>query len=160
MKGQAAFHEAFGKVSELRSIIEDGTPVLGLTATANPEMRGRLMKYLCMKSGTAQIVVSPNRNNIRFSVFKADAQLSCFEWIVSMIQEKKEETPYTIISCKTVNDIVLVLNFFLSQLGQSVYVDGSEPPQERSLLGVYYSQTPKNAKDKITSSFECIKGNI
>jgi hypothetical protein len=41
---------------------------------------------------------------------------------------KKEETPYTIIFCKTVNDIVLVLNFFLSQLGQSVYVDGSEPP--------------------------------
>lgn len=140
--------------------MKDGTPVLGLTATVNPEMRARLMKYLCMKSGTKLIVVSPNRDNIRFTVLKADTQMSCFKWIVSMIQEQREETPYTIIFCKTVNDIVLVLNFFLTQLGQSVYVDGDEPAQERCLLGVYYSQTPKNAKDKITSSFECIKGNI
>ena len=66
-----------------------GTPVLGLTATANPEMRACLMKYLCMKSGTKPIVVSPNRDNIQFTVMKADTQMSCFKWIVSMIQEKK-----------------------------------------------------------------------
>jgi superfamily II DNA helicase RecQ len=95
-----------------------------------------------MKSGTAQIVVSPNRDNIRFSVFKADTQMSCFEWIVSMIQEKKEETPYTIIFCKTVNDIVLVLNFFLSQLGQSVYVDGSDPPLKKDICLEYIILKP------------------
>ena len=118
------------------------------------------MKHLCMKSGTVPIVVSPNRDNIRFTVLKADKDLHCFEWVISMVKEKKSETPYTIIFCKTVNDIVLVLNYFLTKLGNSIYVDGNEPAHERVLLGVYYSQTPKNVKDQITSSFECIKGNV
>ena len=96
------------------------------------------MKYLCMKSGTVPIVVSPNRDNIRFTVLKADKDLHCFEWVISMIKEKKSETPYTIIFCKTVNDIVLVLNYFLTKLGNSIYVDGNEPAHERVLLGIYY----------------------
>jgi hypothetical protein len=37
------------------------------------------MKYLCMKSGTAQIVVSPNRDNIRFSVYKCLALNGLFQ---------------------------------------------------------------------------------
>ena len=41
-KGKAAFREAFSRISELRSLLKSCTPVLGLTATANREMRDPL----------------------------------------------------------------------------------------------------------------------
>lgn len=139
----------------------NGTPVLGLTATANKDMRDRLIKYLGMKSNLKPIVVSPNKDNIRFSVLKADKSMHCFDWLVEVLKEKKENTPFTIIFCKTVNDIVSVLTFFLMKLGQSgLYIDGECPKHERCLLGVYYSQTPQKHKDSVTSSFEGLSGNV
>ena len=160
-KGKAAFREAFGRLSELRSFLKSCTPVLGLTATANKDMRDHLLRYLGMKSNLSPIVVSPNKDNIRFTVVKADNKLHCFDWILEMLKEKRGETPFTIIFCKTVNDIVSVLTFFLMKLGQSgVYVEGEGPIHERCLLGVYYSQTPQSHKDCITSSFEGSSGHV
>ena len=82
-KGKAAFREAFGRVAELRSCLESGTPLLALTATANKEMRNRLIKCLGMKSGDI-IIVSPNKDNIRFTVLQADKQFLCFNWLLSL----------------------------------------------------------------------------
>ncbi|XP_068686782.1 putative ATP-dependent DNA helicase Q1 [Montipora foliosa] len=160
-KGKAAFREAFGRVLELRSLMKNVTPVLGLTATANKDMRDHLIKYLGMKSNLKPIVVSPNKDNIRFTVLKADKSMHCFDWLVDVLKEKKENTPFTIIFCKTVNDIVSVLTFFLMKLGQSgLYIDGECPKHERCLLGVYYSQTPQKHKDSVNSSFEGLSGNV
>lgn len=112
-----------------------------------------------MKSNLSPIVVSPNKDNIRFTVVKADNKLHCFDWITEMLKEKKGETPFTIIFCKTVNDIVSVLTFFLMKLGQSgVYVEGEGPIHERCLLGVYYSKTPQSHKDCIIQVL--LKGHL
>lgn len=76
-----------------------------------------------------------------------------------MLKEKRGETPFTIIFCKTVNDIVSVLTFFLMKLGQSgVYVEGEGPIHERCLLGVYYSKTPQSHKDCIIQVL--LKGHL
>ena len=136
------------------------TPVLALTATANKEMRNRLAKYLGMKR-IEHIVVSPNKNNLRFTVLCADKELHCFDWLIHLMLERKGETPFTIIFCRTVNDIVSLLTHFLMRLGTSgIYTDGEEPAHERCLLGVYYSQTPKNHKESVSSSFEGLGGNV
>ena len=110
-KGKAAFREPFRRLSDLRSFLPSGTPVLALTATAKKEMRNRLTKYLGM-GRINHIVVSPNKNNIRFTVLRADKELHCFDWLVRLLLERKEETPFTIIFCKTVNDIVSLLTHF------------------------------------------------
>ena len=129
--------------------------MLGLTATANKEMRDRLVKYLGMKSNLCPIVVSPNNDNIRFTVTKVENKLHCFNWIIKNLEEKKGDAPFVIMFCKTVNDIVSVLTLFLMKLGQTgIYVEGDGPLHERCLLGVYYSQTPQSHKNDITSSFE------
>jgi len=129
-------------------------------ATANREMRDCLMKYLGMKSNLLPIVVSPNKDNIRFTVVKANSKLHCFDWLLHILREKKGQTPFTIIFCKTVNDIVSVLTFLLMELGQSgVYVEGEGSIDERC-LGVYYSQTPLSHKDCITKSFEGLSGHV
>ena len=80
---------------------------------------------------------------------------------VSLLREEKHNTPFSIIFCKTVNDIVSLLTYFLMKLGNSgLYVDGEGPIHERCLLGVYYSQTPKRHKDCVTSSFQGVSGNV
>ncbi|CAB3995714.1 ATP-dependent DNA helicase Q1 [Paramuricea clavata] len=62
---------------------------------------------------------------------------------------------------QTVNDIVSLLTHFLMRLGTSgIYTDGEETAHERCLLGVYYSQTPKNRKESVSSSFEGLGGNV
>ena len=127
--------------------MKNSTPVLGLTATANKDMRDLSIKYLGMQSNLKPIVVSPNKDNIRFTVLKADKSMHCFDWLVELLKEKKENTPFTIIFCKTVNYIVSVLTFFLMKLGQSgLYIDRECSKHERCLLGVFYSRTPQNTK--------------
>ena len=123
-------------------------------------MRNRLIKCLGMKSGDL-IIVSPNKDNIRLTVLQADKQFLCFNWLLSLLREEKQNFPFSIIFCKTVNDIVSLLTYFLMKLGNSgLYVDGEGPIHERCLLGVYYSQTPKRHKGCVTSSFEGVSGNV
>ncbi|CAB4006118.1 ATP-dependent DNA helicase -like [Paramuricea clavata] len=154
-KGQAAFREAFSRVSELRSFLPGGTPALALTATAGEDMRKRLAKFIGFPGEHFRIIVSPNKNNIRFTIIKADKHLNCLNWLVEMIRDKKEHTPFTLIFCQVVNDIVFIMSYLLMQLGSSnFYVRGNTPEQQSSLVGVYYSQTPQSLKDTVTTSFE------
>lgn len=98
-KGKAAFHEAFGRVSELRSCLESGTPVLGLTATANKETKC-LIKCLGVRSTLEPIIVSPNKDNTRFTVLQVDKKLHHFNWLLLLLKEKKGDTPFTIFSAR------------------------------------------------------------
>ena len=148
-KGKAAFRQAFGRINVLRSFLGN-KPVLGLTATADKSMRQQLCKHLNFK-GHKEILVSPNRQNIRFTVANADKNLLCFNWLVTILKSLKEDAPFTIIFCHTVSDIVLVLSSFMARLGKDAYVDGTA--QESCLLGVYYSATSESEKQRITKSF-------
>jgi len=86
--------------------------------------------------------------------------MHCFDWLVEVLKEKKENTPFTIIFCKTVSNNVSVLTFFLRKCGQSsIYIDGECSKHKRCLLDVYYSQTPQKHKDSVTSSFEGLSEN-
>ena len=129
---------------ELRSFLPSGTPVLGLTATANKEMRARLVKFLGMPKDREVIIVSPNKSNIRFSILKVLPNLNCFDWLISLVQKEKENMPFTIIFCNVVSDIVAVLSYRLSKLGTNgmyMYADEAEediPAYQRCLIGVYY----------------------
>ena len=52
-----------------------------------------------------------------------------------------------------------LLNFFLTHLDNQ-YMLRVMNLSKKDLCLEYITQTPKDAKDKITSSFECIKGSI
>ena len=103
------------------------------------------------------IIVSPNKLNIRFTVMKVSPSLCCFDWLVALMLKEREQTPFTIIFCQTVNDIVTVLSYLLEKLGRSGVYTGTTkdtPLHEQCLVGVYYSQTPDSHKDLVTNSFE------
>lgn len=138
-------------MKDLRSFLGK-KPVLALTATANKSLRQRLSKALGFK-GNKELIISPNKENIRFTVMEADKSLSCFNWLVDMIKEKKADTPHTIIFCHTVSDIVMVLSTLLMKLGKHAYLEGGEEVPDQCILSVYYSATPDSAKNRVTSSF-------
>ena len=128
-------------------------PVLCITATADRGMRTRLANYLAL-SNPYTVILSPNKDNIRFSVTQADKELCCLNWVVTMLRKEKKDSPYAIIFCQTVNDIALILSFLLKNLGEDAYVEGQAPLPERCLVTVYYSVTPEKMKERVKSSFE------
>ena len=128
-------------------------PVLCITATADRGMRTRLANYLAL-SNPYTVILSPNKDHIRFSVTQADKELCCLNWVVTMLRKEKKDSPYTIIFCQTVNDIALILSFLLKNLGEDAYVEGQAPLPERCLVTVYYSVTPEKMKERVKSSFE------
>ncbi|KAL1005231.1 hypothetical protein UPYG_G00056390 [Umbra pygmaea] len=71
-KGDKAFRECFSKLGELRSIVKQGTPVLALTATADLHSKAIVKKQLHLENAT-QVIVSPNRTNIRLGLTRVSA---------------------------------------------------------------------------------------
>lgn len=150
-KGKAAFRAAFGQVKDLRSFLGK-KPLLAITATADCDMRKRLCSYLALKN-PKQVVISPNNDNIRYTVLAADKQLGCFNWLVELMKKEKLNTPHTIIFCHTVSDIVTIFSMLLMKLGKDAYIEGSLPHNKRCLVGVYYSATPESMKERISNFF-------
>ena len=64
-------------------------------------MRKRLCKLLGFRDHR-ETVISPNRDNIRFTVIECDKKLNCFDWLVGIL--KRVNAPQTIVFCHTVND--------------------------------------------------------
>ena len=163
LRGQAtnkkkAFREAFGDIASLRSFLKPGTPLLALTATVEHRNREALMKLLGMHE--AKIInVSVNNDNIRFSAKDVKKGLSCFNWLVDEIGTKQEATPKTIIFCRSINDVSVVLSYLLKKLGHLAYMDENKSPT-KCLLGVYHSNSPTELKERVRKSFKNDDGPI
>ena len=68
------FREWYGKISQLRSLAPNKTPVLALTATSTLNVRTKIMQHLGM--GSCSIVQgSLDRPNIRYSAVKVSRDL-------------------------------------------------------------------------------------
>ena len=71
------------------------------------------------------------------------------------VKKRKERLSlHDYFCCQTVNDIALILSYFLTNLGEDAYVEGEAPLAERCLVIVYYSVTPEKMKERVKSSFE------
>ena len=88
------FRQAFGRISELRSLIPK-CPLIALSTSIRISHRQLLQKVLSME-GAKVVNMSPNKTNVRLSAVKvADAAdaLSKLDWLVKLVQEKKAQTP-------------------------------------------------------------------
>ena len=132
-----------------------GTPFAALTGTADKTTQEVIKTSLALKDPLV-IYVSPSRTNLRFSVKKVakDKHLSELDWLVNILSAKGKECPKTLIFCNTMNDIAKVVNYLLQKLGDFVYNDTKY--QESCYIGIYYSNSWQEGKDRITKS---LKGN-
>ena len=127
-----------------------------LTGTADETAQAIIKEVQCMKTNCRTIYVSPNRLNLRFSVekVKKDTQLKELKWLVNLIKEKRISCPKTIIFCNTLNEIAVVVNHLISELGKSVFYPEYSPVQDNGLLGIHHSNSWQSTKDQVLSQFK------
>lgn len=116
------------------------------------------MKLLGMPKASV-IYVPGIHQNIRFSVKNVKRGLSCFNWLVDKIGTKQEETPKTIVFCRSINDIPVVLSYLLKKLGHLAYKDENKSKRE-CLFEVCHSYSPSELKERVRKSLKNDDGPI
>lgn len=127
-----------------------------LTGTADKTTQDTIRKVLCMRPDCKIVYVSPNRLNLRFSVkkVKKDVQLQELKWIVNLIKEQGINCPKTIIFCNTMNEIAVVVNYLILELGRSVFYPEFSAQQDNCILGIYHSNSWQSTKDRVLAQFK------
>lgn len=141
-----------------RCNVEKDTPVPALTGTASTKMNDHVKISLSIKKETLTIFPSPNRTNNSLRVLKVKQQkyLSNLSWLVPSEQEKRKETPKTIIFCNTMQDMASVLGYLLTSCGDYGYPTGKDKLLPKRAVGLYHSLTWAKYKCRVLNSF---KGN-
>ena len=109
-----------------------------------------------MKTYCVKIFVSPNRPNIRLSLYKTNKSdiFTKLNWLISIVKTKGYHTPerinileYNDRHCKHIEHLLMVL-------GESAYYPNSSRKACECLIGVYHANTGTHAKEKIVSSLK------
>ena len=138
-------------------VVLTGTPFVALTGTSDQETAKTICKELVLQN-CRSVFVSPNRTNLRFSVFKVakEGMLTQLNWLVELIQTQKNQTPKTIIFCPTMYAVASVFNFLLMKSGPKAYYPEDSRKKEHCLLGIFHSLTHQEYKERVVES---LKGN-
>ena len=152
-KKKEPFRAAFSKVKDLRSFLP-GVPILALTASVKLKDRASLWKA-CGMVNPLVVDVSPNKDNIylRFELIEVEAEaLNRLKWVANMVERERQETPQTIIFCKTFNDIANIISYLLMNLRGSAFVgqEGDKVP----LIGVYHAKSWDTQKSRTEKDFK------
>jgi ATP-dependent DNA helicase RecQ len=142
-------------------IIFTGTPVAALTATADERTLAVVEEKLILKN-PFKIIISPNRQNIRFSVekYKKEAIMTGLDWIVEAVKQHSAEMPRTIIFYNTMNDIGCVVNYLMLKLDKAAYAPQQPKVQGNCLVGIYHSNSWERNKKRVLDSLKVTSGKI
>ena len=126
-----------------------------LTGTADQTTQETIRKVL-MRPDCSTVYVSPNRLNLRFSVKKVtkDVQLKELKWLVNLIKEDGINCPKTIIFCNRMNEIAVVVNHLILELGRAVFYPEFSTVQDNCILGIYHSNSWQSTKDRVLAQFK------
>ena len=130
------------------------------TCTADATTQETIKKVLCLRSDVTKISVSPNRLNLRFCVkkVKKDVQLKELKWLVDLIREQKGNCPKTIVFCNTMNEIALVVNYLICELGKDIFLPDCSAKQDNCLIGIFHSNSWHSSKDRVLKEFKTAEG--
>ena len=131
------------------------TPFAALTGTADKETCSVIISKLSLKNPLI-IQISPNRDNLRFSVRekKKNAMFKELDWLIEHVKSKGKSACKTIIFCNTMNDIACVVNYLMTKLGRNAYSPNDSYEQSDCLLGIYHSSCWQHSKDRAVESFK------
>lgn len=126
-----------------------------LTGTADQTTQETIKKFLNLALDVKTIYVSPICN-LRFSVkkVKKQMQLKELDWLVTLLRNEGVNCPKTIVFCNTINEIALVTNYLMSKLGNQVFSPTYSPVQDNCMIGIYYSNSWKSSKNRLTDQFK------
>lgn len=124
-----AYRPSYGSLGELRFLTGPSVPVVALTSSASKETREMIVKDLCtcMTDSAFQLVVDPNKKNIKYWVFETVGGrcniCGDFDWLVNRIKKKGKEPPRMLIFFRVIDHISDVFEHLVTSLGQHAYVD-------------------------------------
>ena len=127
--------------------------MLALTASADMGSRDRVIKILHM-DGAKQVIVSPNRTNIRLGLASAPReQLQSLDWIVDDVRAKTTSMTPTIIYCRSIPACGEVFRHLRLKLGEELWLDKDPDHKiDNQLVGIFHSRTLPYNKDHVIKS--------
>ena len=147
----------YGSLAELRSLwIGCGSiPFMALTATATKAVTSEIVKNLELKE-PMKIMESPERDNIRYSVYKLenDNLHQIFRPLIEMLKSGCNSTERTVIFCQRLSHVRLIYRLFEKELGH-LYPEVDSKPYAK-----YQGNTEEMVKQKITDSLVNPTGHI
>ena len=143
------FRPEFARLAELRALVPSGTPVMACTATASRSVKKEVIDTLEM-SGCAEVITSPDRPNIFYSVQARSDISTDFLPLISTLKEKAVLTPRVLVYCQTLDMCADLYAHFQYELGESSYYPSSSPHlSEHRIFGMFHACTPQHNKEVI-----------
>lgn len=155
----------YGCLGELRSLAGPTVPVIALTATASEDTRKMILKDLCMTKSAFQLVVNPNKRNIKYGVFETgrgrEDICDDFDWLVNLIRKKGRDTPRMLVFFRKIDHISDVFEHLATSLGEKAYVNFTPtgPNDDRNrLFDMYHLKTDEEVKEVVAASYQDPEG--
>ncbi|XP_066919321.1 bifunctional 3'-5' exonuclease/ATP-dependent helicase WRN-like [Clytia hemisphaerica] len=149
---ESAFREAFGRIGEIRSFCAEKVPILALSATIDIDFAD-IVKACCSMSKYMRLIHScSDRSNIRLSIVPIKAKsVSCFNWLMKWLVERKSECSKVLIYCNSQNLVSWLFGQFTSVLGLDMYVNGIKDPNNL-LINMFHADSPEFVKNRCLKS--------
>ena len=137
-----AFRKKYGRVAELRSYLKSSTPLVVLTATASSTVKTVIANGAGLTNYNL-VELSPERTNIRYSVFSATADniKDRFAWLQDELESKRENLPKVIVFCKLINNCSAIHAALTKNTDLEQYV------------GIFHAVTHESRKQEILEDF-------
>lgn len=118
--------------------------MVALSATCTKKTARRVKKCLNLSDKTVEIIVSPDKPNIKLSVSKVstDVETSMF-WIIDPLQELLEKFPRVLVYCTSINDASKIYNYIVREVPSSV-----------QHIDMYHSETEDLKKEFIVNELK------
>ena len=155
------FRKWCGAVGEIRSLLPQGVPMLALTATASAGTRKKIIEMLSLHK-SVQIVVSPNRDNIKLYLQKVTNEISDnFMWLVHELEQKQIKCPKVLIYVRDYQRCSEIYHLFMQSLGAKAYY----PPcatktSENRMVATYHSGTSPSIQEIVLASLNDPNGKV
>ena len=137
----APFREVYGRLHELRTLIQAAVPFVALTATAILETKKCIMDTLNMFN-PLDVCDSPNKSNVTYSVSYIPQSSSIYDAFHHILHTQGSNNR-VIIYCQTIKQCGTIYSILRSHLGDHLYsrhCGASSNPQP--ILEMLHSCTP------------------
>lgn len=125
---------------------------MACTATVTLSMKQEVIEILEM-SGCVEVNVSPDRQNIYYSVRPRTDISADFAALITTLRTDAVKTPRVIVYCQTMDMCSDLYAHFRSELGDAAYhPPGCAQVSDNRLFGIFHSDTPEYNKDVILRS--------
>lgn len=156
--GKNPFRQQYSKLANIHSFIPSSVPFVALTATATVDSRTEICKSLEMVDPIV-ISVSPNRLNLRYSVFDVSEDIELrFTWLLEELHCNQAATAKTIVFCRSVASCSQLYSFFDFHLKVDGYVT-KIARLENALFGMYHAKITDVEKSTLMQSFSEASGS-